>query len=275
MSHDFPKRVALTLTLFFCLAPRYYWHLGMALVDLFQLVTLYKQRRPDACSFPTNAPLAMPTTPPRSPLPSAELQQLSLTTPKRDNSAASDVLGSTPNNRGTSACKKQEGDTDRDEKYTCEEYDCYIREDLGGRVFVDFGVFLKTVLHVPADWETEWRQTIEAVKCSKRFKEHYGRYCEKCEEVGVSEVDFYEPLAETVNAVLEVASASKKDPVPGHPQRCVVNDPKKLRGGVINMASLSPDLVVLHRNFPRSGKQIHWANAFYLLEVALLTRTQK
>ena len=156
----------------------------------------------------------------------------SFTTPKRKPSGSHPVPDITPLSLGSSVRQGQEGDTDRVEKYDRGDYDDYIREDLKSRVFVDFEVFMKHVLHVPDDWKTLWEPAIEAVKEDPSFNEHHTKYCHQCDKSGSREASFYEPLMDTANAVLKVLSRSTFDGIsPGIPQHYRVNDPKKLRGG--------------------------------------------
>lgn len=165
--------------------------------------------------------------------------------------------------------QKQEGDTDRVEKYKCSDYEAYITEDLKGRVFVDFEVFMKHVLRVPDKWRDLWGPTIKAIKADPEFNKHHKEYCEHCNEPGSHEVVFYKPLVNTANAVLDVLSRSRFPNISsGVPQRYHVNDPKKLQGGVMNKANLSPDVIVLDDGCqPSKGDHLHWANALYILEV--------
>ena len=219
----------------------------MALVDFCRLVDLYKLRRADAYFLPIPfSPLPMSTTPPH---PLAEPNQPPPETPKRSRSAARSVPKNTPSNRGSAARMKQEGDTDRVDGYKRSDYDDYIREDLNSRVFVDFEVFLKSVLHVPHDWKTLWGPAIEAIKADGKFIGHHEKYCDLCGKRGTVEKSFYGPLMETANAVIDVLSRNEFGGIsPGSPQHYHVNDPKRLQGGVMNWANLSPDLVVLHKD---------------------------
>ena len=218
-------------------------------------------------------------TPPPSPSPSVEPDEARLSPPpsvqpqletlKRKPSAHSGLSKTTPLARGAAMRQKQEGDTDRVERYNCSDYEPYITEDLKGRVFVDFEVFIKHVLRVPDKWRDLWGPTIEAVKADPEFDKHHKEYCGHCNKSGSREVLFYQPLVDTANAVLEVLSRSGfADISSGVPQRYRVNDPKKLRGGVMNKANLSPDVIVLDSDCqPSQGGRLHWANALYILEV--------
>ena len=60
--------------------------------------------------------------------------------------------------------RTQEPGVDQVGKFNPADYDNYIREDLGSRVFVDFDVFIKSVLHAPEDRGSAWGSAIEAVK---------------------------------------------------------------------------------------------------------------
>ena len=225
----------------------------MALVDFCRLVDLYNLPRADACFLPIpSSPPPMSTTPPHS---LAQPNHPPPETPKRSSSAACSVPKNTPSNHGSAARMKQEGDTDRVEGYKRCDYDNYIREDLNSRVFVDFEVFLKSVLHAPHDWRTLWGPTIEAVKADEKFIGHHKKYCDLCGKGTTVEKSFYTPLMETANAVIDVLSQSEFDGISRSPQHYHVNDPKRLRGGVMNRAHLSPDLVVLHGDRPAPEKR--------------------
>ena len=43
-------------------------------------------------------------------------------------------------------------------------------------VFVDIEDFMKSVLHVPADWRARWGPVIRVVKCNPDFTKHYFKY---------------------------------------------------------------------------------------------------
>jgi len=254
----------------------------MALVDFYQLSVLYKLRRKDADFTPVRShclPMST-TTPPPSPSPPVEPVQVPLSpppsvlpefkTPGRKHGPSRPVPNTTPLSRGSSMCQRQESNTDRVEGYGREDYEDYIREDLRGRVFVDFEVFMKSVLHVPGDWETRWAPAIEAVKANDEFKKHHKEYTDCCASSGSLERPFYDPLVNTANAVLNVLSQTRFDDIPSKvAQYYHVNDPKRIRGGVINKANLSPDLVVLHDGCrPSAGEEgLHWANPLHILEV--------
>ena len=250
----------------------------MALVDFYGLAALYNIRRADAdCLSIPSHPTMSSSTPPRSPSPSVEPDEARLSpiiqpefkTPERKQNPSRPVPDLTPLSLGSSMRQRQEGDTDRVEKFNREDYDDYIREDLRSRVFVDFEVFMKSVLHVPDDWKTAWGPAIEAVKADPDFKKHYEEYCKQCNKFGSREGPFYAPLMNTANAVLGVLSRSMFDGIsPNIPQYYRVNDPKKLRGGVFNKFNLSPDLVLLHSECqPSEEEDLHWANPLHILEV--------
>jgi len=172
----------------------------MALFDFYQLGVLYKLRRADACFLSVHShPLMPATTPPRSRSPSVEPDQVHLSpplptqpvlkTPEHKHGPARPAPDITPLSLGSSIRQRQEGDTDRVERYKREDYDDYIREDyddyiredLQSRVFVDFEVFMKHVLRVPNDWRTQWGWAIEAVKTDAVFNNHLGEYCRHCD----------------------------------------------------------------------------------------------
>ena len=256
----------------------------MALVDFYQLAILFKLRRDDASFLPIHSvhplpirsahPLPMSTTPPRRSSPLVELGQAPLLvhpsvqvlqTPKRPTRS---VPSLTPCSRGSGARTKQEGNTDREDRYKCDEYEEYVREDLKSRIFVDFEVFMKSVLHVPDAWKSRWGSMIKAVKDNSEFRELLKMYRKVCDTPGPHETDFYKPLMEIANKVLDLLSECEFDTHSGIDQRYHVNDPKVLRGGVFNKVGLIPDLVVLHEGRKPGGKPgLHWANPLHILEV--------
>jgi len=255
----------------------------MALVDFYQLAILYKLRRQDA-GFPHSHSFSMSDTSPSlsPPPPSSPVQpdqvhpplpptQPEFKTPERKRVATRSLQqeGVTPLSRGSSIRQRQEGDTDRVDKYNCDDYESYVREDLKSRVFVDFEVFMKNVLHVPDDWETRWRSVIEAVKADTDFNQHHTNYCGLCATRSTVEEPFYKPLTDTANAVLKVLAESEFDGVSsGIPQRyCVVKE-KRLQGGIFNKTGLSPDVIALHDDYNCSNMEdLHWANPLHVLEV--------
>ena len=164
--------------------------------------------------------------------------------------------------------RTQEAGADQVGKFGRADYDGYIREDLGNRVFVDFEVFMKSVLHVPEDWRTTWGPVIEAVKTDSGFGDRYDDYCDQCNNPDAKEEEFYPHLIATANAVLSVLPRFTTSDTPaGIPQYYHTNNPKKLRGGVINLSNLSPDIVVLHKDCRPSERNLHWANPLHILEV--------
>jgi hypothetical protein len=254
----------------------------MALVDFYQLIALYNLRRADAGFLSTHShPPPMATTPPPlSPSPSVEPDEARSSpppsvqptpkTPEQKRGSVNPALGITPQSLGTAVRQRQEGDTDRVDKYNRGDYDDYVREDLKSRVFVDFDVLLKSVLHAPDDWKTRWGPTIEAVKADQEFAKLHEKYCKNCENGDLKEDRFYKPLEETTNAILAVLTRPPHfDAMPrGIPQYLHVNDPKKLRGGVFGKANLTPDLITLHKEcHPSEGGTLHWANPLHILEV--------
>jgi len=253
----------------------------MALVDFYQLAVLHKLGRADPGLLSIHSrPLHMSdASPPPSPSPSVEPEEAHQspspsvqpppTTPKR--TAVRLVPEPTPLSRGSSIRQNQEGDTDRVEGYERDDYEQYIHEDLKSRVFVDYGVFLEYVLHVPKDWKTQWKPVIETIAVDPTFRQHYEEYIGYSNGSTTREELFYEPLAGMANAVLDFLSRPECSGIDGigsgMPQTYRVNNPKKLQGGIFDKANLSPDLVVLPEGCnPESGNP-HWANAFHILEV--------
>jgi len=151
-------------------------------------------------------------------------------------------------------------------------YEDYIREDLSCRVFVDYEVFMKQVLHVPGNWRTLWRQAIEAVTTDKGFTRQYERYCEMCGKANTAEKEFYSPLVEMANAVLEVVSQGKFKCIPSERrQYYCATDLTHLKGGVMDKKNLCPDIILMDQNRKRpSGPKdnfVYWANPLHVLEV--------
>jgi len=249
----------------------------MAIVDFYQLAALHKLSRVDP-GFPSThsrSHCMSETPPPRSPSPPAEPDearpfppssvQPQLKTPDRNRSAVRSVPDTTPLSGGSSMRQRQEGNTDRVDGYARGDYEEYVREDLKSRVFVDFEVFMKSVLHVPKDWSTKWKSIIEAIRADPEFQKYHKEYFERCDGSATREVLFYEPLAKMANAALDVWSTFDRTPL-GIPQTYRVSHTKRLQGGIFNKANLSPDLVVVHKDCSESSN-LHWANALHVLEV--------
>ena len=247
----------------------------MALIDISKWLDSFNPGHSDPRFYPTSLPhvlscMSTPGSHSPSPPPSVDSHDPRCKTPDqvRDPSVSFGEQGSTPSARGAGARKKVEGNSDRVDNYKCSDYDPYILEDLNNRVFVDFEVFLKSVLHVPDDWETQWKSLIEAAKADETFKRYCNEYFARCELKTSGEKSLYNPLMDMANAVLNVIS-SESSKVPGNRHCYHVDDPKKPRGGVINKATgLSPDLAVLHEDCrPSDGEALHWANVLHALEV--------
>jgi len=173
----------------------------------------------------------------------------------------------TPQSHESSVRQRQEGETDRVDNRNRDDYEEYIQGDLKNRVFVDYEVFMECVLRVPRDWRTKWKSVIKAVRVDPRFQSYHKEYCKHCNGSALPEVSFYEPLAKTATAVLDVLSQSGLDGVnAGIPQSYHVNNPRKLQGGSSNKSSLYPDQVVLHGKCTNTNG-LHWANALHVLEI--------
>lgn len=154
-------------------------------------------------------------------------------------------------------------------KFKCADYDAFIREDLNERVLVDFEVFMKNVLHVLDGWKSKWGLAIQVVREDPGFKTHHDKYCELCNEFDLQEESLYRPFMEAKNSALRVLSQSEIGGItPEIPQHCHANDPKKLRGGVINKSNLPPDFGILHKDRePPQACSLHWANPLRVLEI--------
>jgi len=142
------------------------------------------------------------------------------------------------------------------------DYDC-VHEDLASRVFVDFEVFIKHVLHVPDDWKAVWGPAIEAVKVDSAFNKYHKGYFEHCDRFGPQEYTFHGLVTDTVNAILEVWSRSTSGDTPSKvSQYYRVNDLREPPDGVTNRVNPSRGLLVLHK-----GEDVHWANLLHILQV--------
>lgn len=113
--------------------------------------------------------------------------------------------GSAPKNHGSSAREAPEDDVNQDD---CQDYDFHICEELHNRVFVDFEVFMKSVLHVPHDWKDVWGLAIAVVKTNGNFAKCHAQYCQKCNQPGLHKKSFYTPFVDTMNTVLDALSGS-------------------------------------------------------------------
>ena len=252
----------------------------MALLDFYGLAALYELRCSDADfpSIPSRSPMSSARSS-RSPSPLAEPNEARLPlyptqpefkTPerKRGTSHSVSIPDLTPLSLGSAMRRTEEAGADKVGKFGRADYDEYIREDLGSRVFVNFEVFMTSVLHVPEDWRTTWGPAIEAVKTDSGFKKNLKWYYGRCSDPDAAEVSFYTFLIRTANAALSVLPRFTTSDTPaGIPQYYHTNDPKKLRGGVINLSNLSPDITVLHKDCHPSERNLHWANPLHILEV--------
>jgi len=251
--------------------------LNMALVDFYQLAAIHKLSRADP-GFPSirsHGLYMSGAPPPRSPLPSVEpdeacpsppSMQTQPKTPERKPGVARSVPDSAPLSCGSSILQGQEDDTDRVEGYGRDDYEEHVHEDLKSRVFIDFEVFMQSVLHVPKDWGTEWKSVMEAVGADPEFQKHHKEYFECCDGPAMREELLYKPLAKMANVVLDVWSRFGGTDS-GIPQTYHVNSTRKLQGGIFNKANLSPDLVVLRKDCSIKSNNLHWENALRVLEV--------
>jgi hypothetical protein len=152
-----------------------------------------------------------------------------------------------------------ERDADRIDGYNC---DAYVRNDLNSRVFVDFEVFIKSVLHIPHDWKTRWGPAIEAVKVDEKFTRCRQEYCN---ETSSQEEGIYELLMGAVRAVFDVLSASKFSCISGTPHYRHAHDLEKDRGEAMDRVHLSPDLVVLRKRRQPTNKHLRRENTLRIL----------
>jgi len=72
-------------------------------------------------------------------------------------------------------------------------------------VFIDIEDFMKSVLHVPADWRARWGPAIRAVKHNPDFMKHYLRYPVPHEKDCAEHEEEYEPLLLMNEAILRTA----------------------------------------------------------------------
>ena len=256
----------------------------MALIDFYKLALLYRLSRRDAGILPD------PTHPPPMPAPTPsgscflpnDLNDTSPLTFLSTRSVISGcqadatglVRGQTPLACGTSVVQKLRLDTDQPQKYSSDKYEQYIVQDFERhRVFVDIDVFMENVLHVPNDWRETWGDAIARIKVNGPFHNALIEYTHLCDTSGTPERDFYSPLVDMTNQILNL-SRSQESVKPQTPQRYLVNDPKRLSCGVIN--DLSPDIVAVHGDFlpyvdveedPLKKPRMTWAHPLQVLEV--------
>ena len=261
----------------------------MALVDFYQLAVLHKLSRCDVGilsdrSHPPPMPGATPSSS-RSPPDRSDRTALSTTlstrlVPGKSGRKRDATRHSTPFSVGTSILQRLNPDADRVQKYASAKCEQYIAQDFERhRVFVDMEVFMKSVLHVPKDWRELWGQTIEDIKKDKIFSLAYACYSNQCDTPGGHEWEFYKPLVEMANAILDFSSEPSSDDSvkPTTPQRYLRNDPQRVLRGVMN--DLSPDIVAVHQDFlPHllsgerakrclSSSNLTWAQPLQILEV--------
>ena len=264
---------------------------AMALVDFHQLAVLYNLSHRDA-GAPSNRshpPLMSATTPSSSHSstidpgqtgspPSPPTRSL-LKTPERTRDVTHPVPVSTPVTVGTSIIQKLELDTGKAQKGDSAKYEEYIMRDFERhRVFVDIDVFMTNVLHVPENWKELWGRTIRRVKRNSVFSTAQWNYARCCGTQGAAEENFYKPLVDMGNAILDFSRSLQDDSfTPRTPQRYLRNDPKRVLPGVMN--GLSPDVVAVHDEFlPHihleerkegrlKGSNLTWAHPLQALEV--------
>ena len=265
----------------------------MALVDFHQLAVLYNLSR-DAGVLSNRShppPMSTPSSPPSPPVDSGQTAssifppiQSGLKTPERKPDAARSVPDPTPLTIGSSILHKLQPDTNQAPKYDITKCEQYIIQDFERhRVFVDIEVFMKRVLHVPENWKKLWGPTIRRIKQDAPFSIAHLNYTHKCETRGIEECEFYGPLVDMGNAILDVSSTAKsprnnnKSTKPRTPQSYLVNDPQKVLCGVMN--NLSPDIVAVHKHLlsrilPEEREKqylkksiLTWAQPLHALEV--------
>ena len=201
----------------------------------------------------------MSTTPSHSFLPLAgKPNQIRSETLGPDHSAPHDAPD--PTTFDSSTRKGQEDDPDSVKECEREEYD-NVYQDLGSQVFVDFEVFLQSVLRVPRDWKTSWGPAIEGVKVDQGFSTHHREYHRQCKEYGSVGQSYSDALMKIADSVTAVMSTSKFDGISGNPfQRA--NDLRILEGklcdGVICNGKRIPRLIVDGRRGSGSSNDRLW-----------------
>ena len=264
----------------------------MALVDFYQLAVLYNLSRgnvgvssshshPPPMSTPTSSSSRSSTAESGQTHSSlSSTTQFGLKTPVRKPGATRPIPDPTPIALGTSVLQKLQLDTDEDQANDIDKYEQFITQDFERhRVFVDIDVFMKHVLHVPENWKGLWGRTIRGIKRDEAFSTAHWNYYRQCATQGVKESNFYKPLVDMGNAILDIISKESSDVSvkPQTPQRYLRNDPKRVLCGMMN--NLSPDIVAVHNGFLphiRSGERdarcleqsnLTWAQPLQALEV--------
>jgi len=192
-------------------------------------------------------------------------------TPRRRRDPAA-TAGLNPLSRGSPDLQRQEGDTDQVDQYNSGYYEDCVRGDLNCRVFVDFEVFMKHVLHVPDDWKTRWGPAIDAIKANATFGEHHEKYCRLCEEKGMTEENLYPCLVEVINAALDVIFRTGFEDIPSERRQYHhINNPSHVKGGVMDKKGLSPDLILTQegRCRPDARGSLHRENPLQVLGAKL------
>ena len=187
----------------------------------------------------------MSTTPSHSFLPLAgKPNQIRSETLGPDHSAPHDAPD--PTTFDSSTRKGQEDDPDSVKECEREEYD-NVYQDLGSQVFIDFEVFLQSVLRIPHHWKTSWGPAIEGVKVDQEFSTHHREYRRQCRGYGSVGQSFSDVLMKIANSVTDVMSASKFDGISGNPLQRANDLPileGKLLDGVICNGKRIPRLIV-------------------------------
>jgi len=150
-----------------------------------------------------------------------------------------------PMSNGTPILWKLEPDTDRTRERDSVKYEQYIAQDFKRHwVFVDIDVFMKHVLHIPKNWKELWNTTIRYIRRHQNFLLPHWDYAHRCETQRTKELEFYRPLADMGNAIIELSELSKDESVKARTRQCyLMNDPGKVLGRV--MRNLSPDIVAV------------------------------
>lgn len=146
-------------------------------------------------------------------------------------------------------------------KYQCKDYDPFLLEDLKDRVFLDYDKFAERILRVSfptgstpkAPFRTEDERVntlVLKVLQNASFTKHLDAFLAMCRTLGSVEHQLYALHAALCNAALEII----EDEYPEFPPiRFFRNDPKTVHGGILNVHSLSPDLLAVFRSMFKSS----------------------
>ena len=131
-------------------------------------------------------------------------------------------------------------------------------------VFVDTKIFIRSILHAPADWKTRWAPAIRVVKENPDFIRHHLQHCalhkEKRPEPAKSN---YQSLVSMHDATLHVAFPTNLTPPypPSSPAQLIHIVDDGTSGCVLNKGNSIPRLIAKGKDInsswppPTDGKQ--------------------